>query len=140
MKNWVLGSAAALSLLVLAGCGSTASGGQAEKPREITVVNAKAGFNTKELQLAKGQPVRLTLDNQDGVLHDLSIEKMPVTDLKEKSAGSHGHDTKLTVHVSADAGKAGSVEFTPTEAGTYTFYCTVAGHREMGMQGKVTVN
>jgi len=143
MKKWVVGGIAVLMVGVLAGCGSAGSGGKkGEAPREVRVVNSMMAFDTKEMTLTKGQPVTLVLDNKDSMLHDLSVEQMPVSGKKESSAGDHGHGggNKLTVHVSADPGKTGSVEFTPTQSGTYTYYCTVAGHREAGMVGKVVVN
>lgn len=142
MKKWVLSSAAALSILALAGCGSGASGGKTgEAPREVKIVNNAMAFDTKEIALTKGQPVKLVLENKDGMLHDFSVEQMPVSEKKEASAGEHGHSqNKLTVHVSADAGKTGSVEFTPTKSGTYAYYCTVPGHRDAGMEGKIIVN
>lgn len=140
MKTWVLTSVAALSVLALAGCGSS-SAKSGEAPREVKVVNANMAFDTKEITLTKGQPVKLMLENKDGMLHDFSIEQMPVDEKKEASQGDHGHSKdKLTVHVSADAGKTGTVEFIPTKAGSYAFYCTVPGHRDAGMQGTIVVN
>ena len=46
---------------------------------------------------------------------------------------------QLPVHVAAAQGHEGTVTFTPTEAGTYEFYCTVAGHKASGMVGKLIV-
>ncbi|MDA0302102.1 MAG: plastocyanin/azurin family copper-binding protein [Chloroflexi bacterium] len=43
------------------------------------------------------------------------------------------------MHVAAEAGRVAEIEFTPTQAGTYVFYCTVPGHREAGMEGKLIV-
>lgn len=33
----------------------------------------------------------------------------------------------------------GKMRFTPMEAGEYEFYCSVEGHREAGMKGKLIV-
>ena len=45
----------------------------------------------------------------------------------------------IPVHVAAATGHVGNVTFTPTEAGEYEYYCTVAGHKVSGMVGKLTV-
>jgi uncharacterized cupredoxin-like copper-binding protein len=37
------------------------------------------------------------------------------------------------------AGDDGTLSFVPTEAGEYTFYCTVTGHRTLGMEGTLIV-
>jgi nitrite reductase (NO-forming) len=37
------------------------------------------------------------------------------------------------------AGEGGKSEFVPTSEGTYYYICTVPGHRELGMQGKIIV-
>jgi uncharacterized cupredoxin-like copper-binding protein len=36
-------------------------------------------------------------------------------------------------------GQTNQLEFTPTAAGTYEFWCTVPGHKEAGMIGKLIV-
>jgi len=45
----------------------------------------------------------------------------------------------LSLHVAADAGTQAIIEFTPEEAGEYTFYSTVEGHRQAGMEGTIVV-
>ena len=51
--------------------------------------------------------------------------------------GDTGDKPKL--HVAAGAGGKGTLTFTPSKPGTYEFYCTVAGHKEAGMVGILTV-
>jgi uncharacterized cupredoxin-like copper-binding protein len=45
----------------------------------------------------------------------------------------------LKVHMAADVGQTETLEFTPNKPGTYTFFCTVAGHKEAGMTGKLAI-
>ena len=58
----------------------------------------------------------------------------------EHEEGSE-HDIKLfaTLHVHALSDKQVTVTFTPTDPGTYEFYCTIPGHREAGMVGSLVV-
>lgn len=88
--------------------------------------------------MKKGTAIKLVLHNKDTMLHDFSIDKIPAT-VKESKGDNHGHGSAHGLHVAADTGKSGTLEFTPTEAGVYTFYCTVAGHKEAGMTGKLIV-
>ena len=69
---------------------------------------------------AEGPPGKLTLEmpNKSGVEHDIAID-------------GKGKGKVVTNGVSSF-----SADFT---AGTYTYYCSVPGHREGGMEGKLTV-
>jgi nitrite reductase (NO-forming) len=46
---------------------------------------------------------------------------------------------QTTMHAAIEAGQESTLEFKATQTGTYTFYCTIAGHREAGMTGKLIV-
>lgn len=61
------------------------------------------------------------LDNQGGIFHDVAIE-----------------EEGDVVVVEADGGETdtGTIEL---DAGTYTYYCTVSGHRAAGMEGTLEV-
>lgn len=138
MKRWGIVLAAVVAVAALAGCG----GGASKAPGVTVELKAEnMTWGSKELKLTKNQPVKLVLNNQDGVLHDFVIDKIPAK--VEHSAGaSHGHSAsaKSDLHVAAEAGKQGSVEFTPTKPGSYTYYCSEPGHKEAGMTGTLIVN
>ena len=74
-------------------------------------VTAKAGEDT------------IDFTNQSSVPHDVSIED---------SAGKTIAQTEITSEGSAST----TADLKP---GTYTFYCSVPGHREAGMEGTLTV-
>jgi plastocyanin len=74
-------------------------------------VTAKAGEDTVDLT------------NQSSVPHDVSIED---------SAGKTIAQTEIVSEGSAST----TADLKP---GTYTFYCSVPGHREAGMEGTLTV-
>jgi uncharacterized cupredoxin-like copper-binding protein len=43
------------------------------------------------------------------------------------------------VHMSTMPGGSTTIKFTPQEAGEYEVFCTVEGHKEAGMIGKLVV-
>jgi uncharacterized cupredoxin-like copper-binding protein len=62
-----------------------------------------------------------------------------------KNAGTLQHDFHCdqinpTTSSLVDPGKSLDFTFTaPSQAGTYDFWCTVPGHKELGMVGKLEV-
>lgn len=163
--RWALLSAALVAMFILAACSSgTAAPGAGTGTG--TVVATDLAFRPKELRVGLNQPQTIRLDNKGKLLHDWTVEKIVVTAVKEEGSAGHdmgGHGSgagaampgtgtmpggmmntgsqpgQFALHVSAEAGHAATIEFTPTEAGTYVFYCTVPGHREAGMEGKLVV-
>ena len=71
---------------------------------------------------AKAGKVTITMDNPSSVPHAVAVEGNGV-DKDGETVGNGGKST-----VTADL-----------KAGTYEFYCPVDGHRDAGMQGKLTV-
>lgn len=131
MRRW--GAVLMMAMVgVLAGCA-----GSGESAVTLTVEADKMAYLAPGLTADMGKPVKLVLKNSDTLEHDLTIDKIPV-----KAAGGHagGHGgNSADLHLHAAAGKTESLLFTPTEAGAYRFYCTVAGHQQSGMVGTLTV-
>jgi uncharacterized cupredoxin-like copper-binding protein len=73
---------------------------------------------------ATAGPVTIELTNDASVPHDVRIES------------PDGEDVGGTEEITGDTTTA-EVELEP---GDYTFYCSVPGHREAGMEGTLTVN
>ena len=73
---------------------------------------------TADMASAGPGPLKVVLENDSGVPHNIVIDQQGETDIIEKG----------TADFSADFG-----------AKTYTFYCSVPGHRQAGMEGKLTV-
>ena len=46
---------------------------------------------------------------------------------------------ELDVHVAADGGGTAEGGFRADEPGRYTYYCSVPGHRDAGMEGTLVV-
>jgi len=132
---------AASLTLFLAGC----SGGgekEAAKPAEGGSASAAAlkmediKFDKTALSATKGQALTVTITNAGALDHDFTIEKI---DAKATLDGKDAKTDKYAVHAALKAKANGKLEITPNAAGTFEYFCTVAGHKEAGMKGTLTV-
>lgn len=90
--------------------------------REIVVEASEYKFNPAEVHVKKGETVKITLKNAGRMNHDWMVENM----------GGASLDI-------VGAGQTGSITLTPSQKGTFTTYCSVGNHRQMGMVGKLIV-
>ena len=87
-------------------------------------------FHPDTVEVIAGQPVDLTLVNDDRITpHNFT--------LKEPTAG-------IDLDAAVSAGNSATLRFTPQLAGSYSFYCNkklpfMKSHRERGMEGKLVV-
>ena len=105
--------------------GAEAEGGTAGTAAAIAFEANPEGqlaFEEKEVSAKAGEDT-IDFTNQSSVPHDVSIED---------SAGKTIAQTEITSEGSAST----TADLKP---GTYTFYCSVPGHREAGMEGTLTV-
>jgi outer membrane protein assembly factor BamB len=86
----------------------------------VEVHTVDLAFEPKELSIAADTDVTITVVNKGALQHDFIIEN---TDFGTEILDG-GASTELVVNLSA---------------GTYTYFCSVPGHREAGMQGTLTV-
>lgn len=116
----VLALAAAVLLTACGGGGDDpAAGGDAGDGAAKATLTVTAGdlfFEPAELDAAPGT-VTIELVNEGSAQHTLVVEEAGETTVADAAAGE-------TV--------TGSIDL---EAGTYTVYCDVPGHREGGMEG-----
>lgn len=151
MKKLVAFLALALAALALVACGgggddssstTATNGGSTESSAETGgAAQEKAGGSGGAATLkfeadpagdlaytttsATSKPGKVTVDfnNPQSLTHDVQIED---------SSGGEVGGTELI----ADGADSATVDLKP---GTYTFYCSVPGHREAGMEGTLTV-
>jgi plastocyanin len=83
--------------------------------------NGALAFVQKSLTAKPGRN-RIVLTNKSSVPHDVKIEK----------DGREIGGTEVVINGTADA----TVDLNP---GRYTFFCSVPGHRQAGMEGPLTV-
>lgn len=98
---------------------STAS--TAENADAITVEGSEFSFSPDEITVKKGQEVTIVFKNVGTLAHNYTIG-----DLGVKSE---------TIR----PGQTATVTFTPTQTGTFAFWCDVPGHRQAGMEGTLHV-
>ena len=109
-----------------AGGGETGGGEEAGGGETALVIEADPGTAlayTSDTASTKAGKVDVTFDNPQQLTHDVAFED---------SGGKEVGKTDLIADSTADT----AIEF---KAGEYTFYCTVPGHREAGMEGTLTV-
>ena len=129
-----------LALSVAAACGGDDdSDGSAQEVR--LTMSDQLRFEPAEVRVKAGEPVLLALDNSKAsALHDFTIDEMPVMDVDDGMGAEHEMgESMAALHMAMDPGKKGEMRFTPMEPGEYEFYCSVTGHAEGGMKGKLIV-
>jgi len=128
--------------LLLSACGMSS-----KSATEITLVAQDFSYSPATMTVPAGESITLILKNDGKVQHDFVIEKINVTNVIEDDNSSSGHDMghdmsgmDYSLHVSTMPGEASTIKFTPTEAGAYEIFCSVEGHKEAGMVGKLIVS
>jgi plastocyanin len=86
---------------------------------KVEVTAHSFAFQPSELTVTAGEPVNIALTSTD-LLHDFVVE---------------GED----FHLAADRDETVTGALIIDEPGTHTVYCSVAGHREAGMEATLTV-
>jgi nitrite reductase (NO-forming) len=76
-----------------------------------------------DLVVQPGDTTELIIINGDGMPHDLAI---PDLDVQIATVNSQGQTRSAVFEVG--------------EAGSYTYYCTIPGHRQAGMEGKLVAS
>ncbi len=115
-----------LLIAVLLASGAVASAAD----ESLRVRLADYRFTPDTIEVVAGQPVTLTLVNEDGITpHNFT--------LNDPAAG-------LAVNIGIPAGETRTVQFTAPKAGSYPFHCDknlpfTKSHRERGMGGRLVV-
>lgn len=121
------------------GCGG-------EEPSKIEVTARDLSYAPGEMRMQHGRAYEVHMKNEGQLLHDWNIDSMPASGMSVHETGKHdmtGMPTPsagtMRMHMAAEHGTTSMMTFTPTQAGEYTYYCSVPGHREAGMQGRLVV-
>lgn len=103
--------------------GEESSGGGSSSTLKFEADPKGALAYTSTSETAKAGKVTIEFKNPQSLTHDVAIEN---------SSGEEVGATELI----ADGSDSTTVDLKP---GTYTYFCTVPGHREAGMEGTLTV-
>ena len=108
--------AAILAIMTLAACG----GGAGVEPMAVTLHAKDIAFEQTAIEAQPNQAVTVTLINDGALDHGFAIDGLLEQQL-------------------VPPGKTITFSFKTGPAGTFQFYCPVAGHEEAGMVGTLTV-
>jgi uncharacterized cupredoxin-like copper-binding protein len=109
---------AVVAAVTLAACGGGA-GTEGASGDGLTVVATEYEFEPADVTIPADTPTEVTVDNQGIIEHDWTVDE-------------------LEVLIHADPGESATDSVTAA-AGTYDIYCSIPGHRELGMEGVLTV-
>jgi plastocyanin len=101
---------------------TTGGGGGGSTVDISTPSGSDLAFDQKDVS-AKAGTVTIDFDNKQAIPHDVTVED---------SSGMQLGGTDLVSSGTANA----TVDL---QSGSYTFFCSVPGHREAGMEGTLTV-
>jgi plastocyanin len=141
-KLTILLAALAIASLMLAACGGDDDDEEPAAPTEPTQTQPAGGggggggetltlsadpggalkFDTDQLDASAG-PVTIDFTNPAAIQHDVVLEQ-DSQELGRTDLISNGDEDSFAVTV---------------QAGEYTYFCSVPGHRESGMEGTLTV-
>lgn len=111
--------------LLAAGCTASpsqqaAKGTASGASNEIRLVTSEWKFDPGTVQVASGRSITLVLDNKGALEHDIQVNG-------------------IDLHLHAQARQTAQQTVTFDKPGTYEFVCTLPGHQEAGMKGKLVV-
>jgi nitrite reductase (NO-forming) len=86
----------------------------------VSITATEFKFSPTSIQVPLGQKVTFSLNNTGTVEHDVTVQAAGFTLL-------------------AKAGQTATGEFTFDKAGVFDFLCSIPGHKEAGMQGRLTI-
>lgn len=92
------------------------------QPEAIKISGNEFSYEPATISAKVGQLVTVTYTNAGKYPHNFVIDELGVTSQTIKP------------------GQTDTFSFTPTKAGTFSFYCSLPNHREKGMVGEISVN
>jgi len=76
-----------------------------------------------DLEAQSGNTVSVVLESSDGIPHDFAV---PELNIQSQMVTGKGASTDVVIELN--------------EQGDFTYFCTVPGHRQAGMEGRLIIN
>ena len=116
---------ALVAVALLVGCGGGGGGGGGQPAGSTKVSMTEFKFTPSDISVPAGKVVFFLVNDGNGTSHDMSIRDSTGKTIAHSDLVSAGDSTVFTVDNLA--------------AGTYTIFCSQAGHEASGMKGTLTV-
>lgn len=94
-------------------------------------------YSPQEVIVEKNTPIKFELKNSNQIEHDIEIRDVSFSMLSELK--HHHGEGENVFHFHSEPQKTTEMTFSIHESGIYEFYCTILGHKENGMVGKLIV-
>jgi plastocyanin/mono/diheme cytochrome c family protein len=100
------------------------------------VVMQDIAFAETAISIPGNEAVDVQMVNEGVLAHDFSIDEIQA---EYEVTGDAATSADWDIHVALGPGGQAVMSVTVSEPGEYTFYCSVPGHREAGMEGTLSV-
>ncbi len=116
----------------------------ATNAHEIELTVTEFAFAPDEIRVHAGSTIKLVFKNEGSVLHDISSMDF-VGEAEAMGEMDMDHDTTMegmadmAFHISAEPQHSGELLFVASKAGMYQLFCSVPGHKELGMVATLIV-
>ncbi len=133
----------AAGIVVGAACGTAAesdseAGGSPDVTIDVSLKNLR--FTPAAIDVPAGKTVRINVVNLDATEHDMLVQNLSIEKVGAATGAHHAGATANMLVVHTVANGNGSITFHTGEKGTYQFNCTIPGHKDAGMVGRMTVS
>jgi uncharacterized cupredoxin-like copper-binding protein len=117
---------------------------EAPKDRTIRLEMSDFAYTPDVIEIGTGEVVEIEVENTTGTPHDFTVDAIDadVHVSYVPGSGEHVHIEGMEeadLHFALTEAGEGLIHVMVHEPGTYQFYCTVPGHRELGMEGTLVV-
>ena len=110
----------------------------------MAVTMGALSYDSPQLFVHAGEWVELTLENSAPYAHDFTIDEFGA-DVYTPAASSGptpvtaSAPTRPALRVEVEARGSATARFLAVTPGAYRYYCTVRGHRQLGMEGRLII-